>query len=91
MKKMLRKYYDFSVKKHLIIIFCISLIIRISISFIAYKNKAHEIVSDNTLYLAYTNTLINEGVDFEPFHPLCEYTAPGIAILSYPIVYLFNS
>jgi hypothetical protein len=91
MKKTLKKYYNFSVKKHLIIIFCISLIIRISISFIAYKHKSHEIVSDNTLYLAYTNTLINEGVNFEPFHPLCEYTSPGIAILSYPIVYLFNS
>lgn len=93
-KSIINKFYGFSVKKHLIIIFCVALFVRICVSFVAYKTNAQDKWSDDLLYLDYTKTLINEGINFSLFVESVyiewyDYIGPGIGILNYPIVCLF--
>ncbi|MBI4648415.1 MAG: hypothetical protein HY738_17985 [Bacteroidia bacterium] len=85
-----KKFYHLPLFSHLVIIFLISLIIRSSVSIVAYQSNIMKDFADDLFYLNYVNVIIEQGINFKSF-AMSEYLVPGIGIVNYPFIYIFGN
>lgn len=90
-KNIFYRTYNFSARKHLVIIFSIALIVRVCVSVIAYQTNVMSKFGDDKCYYEYNTNLVDQGLNFESLFNISDYCGPGIVIVNYPIFYLFGS